>query len=250
MDEGHCGLPTDQLIPLAEELLEAPKDLILTALQLERSEGAVIADKVGDTACIFLKGLYRAEQAIAERLIRIVSGRLPWPLIDEEKAVRWIEKRSGLQLADSQRAAIRLALIAKALVITGGPGVLCVVGVVILLQALPIAASIAGGAALYNPFPSMVTYAARDYRMRRALIHGRGGGGSGSGPALLPPPSSGGGQATITQGRNTISRGPGPGGFGGCYASPAAEQVAGALLASRVAQYRARNSNDASQNES
>ena len=86
MDEGHCGLPTDQLIPLAEELLEAPKELILTALELERSEGAVIADKVGDTACIFLAGLYRAEQAIAERLIRIVSGRLPWPWIDEEKA--------------------------------------------------------------------------------------------------------------------------------------------------------------------
>ena len=123
MDEGHCGLPTDQLIPLAEELLEAPKELILTALELERSEGAVIADKVGDTACIFLAGLYRAEQAIADRLIRIVSGRLPWPWIDEEKAMPWIEKRSGLQLADSQRAAIRLALMAKALVITGGPGV-------------------------------------------------------------------------------------------------------------------------------
>ena len=87
MDEGHCGLPTDQLIPLAEELLEAPRELILIALELERSEGAVIADKVADTACIFLAGLYRAEQAIAERLIRIVSGRLPWPRIDEEKAV-------------------------------------------------------------------------------------------------------------------------------------------------------------------
>jgi exodeoxyribonuclease V alpha subunit len=123
MDEGHCGLPTDQLIPLAEELLEAPRELILTALELERSEGAVIADEVGDTACIFLAGLYRAEQAVAERLIRIVSGRLPWPWIDEEKALPWVEKRSGLQLADSQRAAIRLALMAKALVITGGPGV-------------------------------------------------------------------------------------------------------------------------------
>src|SRR5208337_187638 len=43
MDEGHCGLPTDQLIPLAEDLLEAPKELILTALELERSDGAVIA---------------------------------------------------------------------------------------------------------------------------------------------------------------------------------------------------------------
>ena len=123
MDEGHCGLPTGQLIPLAEELLEAPKELILTALELERSDGAVIAYKVGDTACTFLAGLYRAEQAIADRLICIVSGRLPWPWIDEEKALPWVEKRSGLQLADSQRAAIRFALMAKALVITGGPGV-------------------------------------------------------------------------------------------------------------------------------
>src|SRR3984957_6930643 len=123
MDEGHCGMPTDQLIPLAEELLEAPRELILTALELEQSEGAVIADRVGDTACTFLAGLYRAEQAIAERLIHIVSGRLPWPWIDEEKAVPWVEKRSGLQLAESQRAAIRLTLMAKALVITGGPGV-------------------------------------------------------------------------------------------------------------------------------
>jgi exodeoxyribonuclease V alpha subunit len=123
MDEGHCGLPTDQLIPLAEELLEAPKELIVTALELERSEGAVIADKVGDTACTFLAGLYRAEQVIADRLIRIVKGRLPWPSIDEDKALPWVEKRSGLQLAESQRAAIRLALTAKVLVITGGPGV-------------------------------------------------------------------------------------------------------------------------------
>ena len=99
MDEGHCGLPTERLIPLAEELLEAPKELILTALELERSEGVVMADKVGETACMFLAGLYRAEQAIADRLIRIVNGRLPWTWIDEEKAVPWVEKRSGLQLA-------------------------------------------------------------------------------------------------------------------------------------------------------
>ena len=123
MDEGHCGLPSDQLIALAEELLEAPKEMILTALELDRSDGAVIADKVGDTACTFLASLYRAERAIADRLIRIVKGRLPWPWIDEEKALPWVETRSGLQLADSQRAAIRLALMAKALVITGGPGV-------------------------------------------------------------------------------------------------------------------------------
>ncbi len=62
MDEGHCGLPTDQLIPLAEDLLEAPNELILTALELERSDGAVIPDKVGDTACTFLAGLHRGSK--------------------------------------------------------------------------------------------------------------------------------------------------------------------------------------------
>ncbi len=104
-------------------LLEAPADLIRTALDLELSEGAVIADKVGETDCVFLAGLYRAEQTIADRLIRIASGALPWPSIDAAKAVAWVEERGGLTLADSQRDAIRLALTSKALVITGGPGV-------------------------------------------------------------------------------------------------------------------------------
>src|SRR6187401_253144 len=31
MDEGHCGLPTEELVPLAEELLEVPPELIRTA---------------------------------------------------------------------------------------------------------------------------------------------------------------------------------------------------------------------------
>src|SRR6516164_1601448 len=121
MDEGHCALPTEELIPLAEGLLEAPAQLIETALDLERSERAVVADKVGDTPCTFLAGLYRAEQTIADRLIRIAGGKLPWQSIDVAKAVSWVEERSSLKLADSQRDAIQLALVGNALVITGGP---------------------------------------------------------------------------------------------------------------------------------
>ena len=90
MDEGHCGLPVEELVPLAVELLEVDKGLVQTAIDLELAEGTVIADTVGDTPCIFLAGLYRAEKVIAERLLRLANGRLPWPYIDPEKALPWI----------------------------------------------------------------------------------------------------------------------------------------------------------------
>jgi len=123
MDEGHCGLPTDELVPLAEKLLEVPKELVRTALDLELQEGTVIADRVGETPCVFLAGLHRAERTIAERLIRLANGTLPWPWIDPDKALPWVEQRIGLALAESQVSAIRLALMSKVLVMTGGPGV-------------------------------------------------------------------------------------------------------------------------------
>jgi exodeoxyribonuclease V alpha subunit len=123
MVEGHCGLPTAELMPLAEKLLDVPQDLIRTALDLELADGTVTADRLGDTACVFLAGLHRAERAIAERLLTLSNGKLPWPWIDPDRAIPWIEQRLGLTFADSQTTAIRQALACKVLVITGGPGV-------------------------------------------------------------------------------------------------------------------------------
>jgi exodeoxyribonuclease V alpha subunit len=123
MDGGHCGLPTDELIPLAEKLLEVPIDLVRAALDLETSEGTVVADSVGETRCIFLAGLHRAERIIAERLIQLANGKLPWAWIDPNKALAWVEDRILLVFAESQVAAIKLTLMSKTLVMTGGPGV-------------------------------------------------------------------------------------------------------------------------------
>jgi len=123
MNEGHCGVPTEELMPLSEKLLEVPQELVRTALDLELQEGTVVADQVGETPCVFLAGLYRAEQTIAERLMRLANGTLPWAWIDPDKALPWVAERIGLALAESQIAAIRLALMSKAVVMTGGPGV-------------------------------------------------------------------------------------------------------------------------------
>ena len=123
MDEGHCGLPEEELGPLAARLLEVPAELIRTALDLELADGTVVADTVEDTPCIFLGGLHRAERAIAGRILDIAAGEPSWPRIDPDRALPWVERRTGLALAPGQADAVRTALASKVSVITGGPGV-------------------------------------------------------------------------------------------------------------------------------
>jgi len=123
MDDGHCGLPEGELVPLTQKLLEVPEDLITTALALEIQEGTVIADDLEGCRCVFLAGLYRAERDIAERLRALAVGDPPWPQINADKAIPWVEAGTKMTLAESQKEAIRVALGAKVLVITGGPGV-------------------------------------------------------------------------------------------------------------------------------
>ena len=123
MAEGHCGLPHRELLPRAAELLEVPEDLVVVALDLELHDRTVVADRVGEMSCVFLAGLHGAEMGIAERLRALRRGAPPWPPIAADKAIPWIEGRTGLTLAGSQRAAVAAALGAKVMVITGGPGV-------------------------------------------------------------------------------------------------------------------------------
>ncbi|MBV8890864.1 MAG: AAA family ATPase, partial [Acidobacteria bacterium] len=123
MDDGHCGLPYQELVALTRELLEVPAELVDTALGLELQDGAVVADEVDGQRCIFLSGLYRAEREIAMKLKALAAGKPPWPSIDAAKAIPWVEQRTKIKLAASQSEAVHIALASKVLVITGGPGV-------------------------------------------------------------------------------------------------------------------------------
>jgi hypothetical protein len=79
-------------------------------LDLELTDGTVVADTVGETACVFLAGMHRAERNIGDRLLGLSGGSLPWPWIDPDKALPWVAERLKLTFADSQTAAIRQAL--------------------------------------------------------------------------------------------------------------------------------------------
>jgi len=121
--QGHCGLPVAELTRSTAALIEVEPALIEAALGLELQDGELVADTVDGEPCAFLVGLYRSEQAIAERLRALSAGRPSWPVIDTTRAIPWVEAKTGLALAPSQAEALHLAVASKMLVITGGPGV-------------------------------------------------------------------------------------------------------------------------------
>ena len=123
VSEGHCGLPLDDLMPMAEKLLEIPADILRDALQQELHDETVVADTIGERRCVFLSHLWHAEKVIAERLHALATGPPSWPNIDAEKAIPWVEQQLGVTLAESQREAVEMAVSSKEMVITGGPGV-------------------------------------------------------------------------------------------------------------------------------
>lgn len=121
--EGHCGLPRSKLVSLAVKLLDIEQPVIEDAIDQELAEQIVIIDTVDDIPSVFLASLYNAERSIVSQITRLRSGTPAWSSLDTDKAIPWVEQKLAIELADSQKQAVRLALSSKVLVITGGPGV-------------------------------------------------------------------------------------------------------------------------------
>ena len=82
---------------------------------------------VGESVvAVFLVPFHRAEISLAGQLgtlARTGADRLPtFAGVDWDQALGWLHRRTGIELAPEQEAAVRLALTEKVAVLTGGPG--------------------------------------------------------------------------------------------------------------------------------
>ena len=77
---------------------------------------------MGGRACS-CRYLRHAEDAIAEAIRRLRVGHPPWPAIDPQKALHWVERQLNVTLAQGQKEAVGRALASRILIVTGGPGV-------------------------------------------------------------------------------------------------------------------------------
>ncbi|MFF9546856.1 ATP-dependent RecD-like DNA helicase [Streptomyces albidoflavus] len=131
-DQGHVYLPEDRLIADAVKLLQVDTGLVIDCLgELAADEEGVVREKVpgpdGEpVTAVYLVPFHRAEVSLATQLLRLLRApddRMPaFRDVDWEKALGWLARRTGTELAPEQRDAVRLALTEKAAVLTGGPG--------------------------------------------------------------------------------------------------------------------------------
>ncbi|MFQ5692896.1 MAG: ATP-dependent RecD-like DNA helicase [Nitrospinota bacterium] len=125
MDEGHCFYPEAELVARCEKDLEIPPEKFDTALPRLVEQERVVRETLGarpGEGRVFLKSLWDAEVDLALRLKTLLQGPATPIPIDVDAALEWAQKRAAVRLAERQREAIRKAVSAKVLVITGGPG--------------------------------------------------------------------------------------------------------------------------------
>ncbi len=122
-NDGHCAAPVETLIAESGKLLQIPDAILEEAIREEIASENLVKEEIEGRECLFLAPLHRAEVGVAASIKRILEGHPPWDAIDADKAIPWVEGKTGLTLSASQGEAVRLALSSKVVVITGGPGV-------------------------------------------------------------------------------------------------------------------------------
>ena len=124
--DGHVCYPAEELIKMAEEILEVPKEAIeqrLDALTKEnRIERVEMFYEGKLVKFIWLRTLFLAEAGICRQIGRIRQSPCALRSIDTERALEWVQKKLSLELAHSQLKAVAQSLKEKVQIITGGPG--------------------------------------------------------------------------------------------------------------------------------
>jgi exodeoxyribonuclease V alpha subunit len=119
---GHCYARHEQLIEEATRLLEQPAETC------EAQVGALLShyDLIEEEGALYLPSLAYAERGAAARLRALMDcneERLrPFQTFNWQTAFTWLDQVSEMQLTDLQKEALRMALLSRASILTGGPG--------------------------------------------------------------------------------------------------------------------------------
>ena len=121
-DAGHTCVPEDVLVQAAAKELGTDSYAVAQVLTQLLSQGILAVEDVGPGALIYPDHLYHAERRVAQRLSELRDHAKPLKTADVEALTAAFERERNIQLAESQKEAVRAAGKHGVLVMTGGPG--------------------------------------------------------------------------------------------------------------------------------
>ena len=122
-DDGHVFLYRDELLTACEEILDLPPDAIEDGIAELNAKEEIIAEDTPDGEATYLTPFYRAEIGVTNAVARLLqTPPNPVPLDFVDASIDRLEKQMKIHFAANQREAIKTALSAKVMLLTGGPG--------------------------------------------------------------------------------------------------------------------------------
>ncbi len=125
-DDGHCYLPYEEFIEIAEDFLCTELGKITDALSKLEGEGRIIIVK-DDISKVYLASIYNAEKYVSEKILAILGYEMEHKIRGSKKdgiydLINNLAAKERIILDDIQMKAIEKAVTEKILVITGSPG--------------------------------------------------------------------------------------------------------------------------------
>jgi exodeoxyribonuclease V alpha subunit len=129
--EGHCYLPEAALLRRTSELLSCDEAALRVRLPELATAGRIARQLPPGPVLlhddpqpvIYPAALAEAEDGVSRAINKLILGKHEKLPVQAESAVKWFTQVSGMELAESQSAAIVRALSEPVSIITGGPGV-------------------------------------------------------------------------------------------------------------------------------
>ena len=122
-DDGHVFLYRDELLAACEEILELSTDVIEEGIAELSAKEEIIPESTPEGEAIYLAPFYYAEIGVTNavsKLLQTPADSVAVGFVD--RSIDRLEKQMGIHFAANQREAVKTALTAKVMLLTGGPG--------------------------------------------------------------------------------------------------------------------------------
>ena len=119
---GHSCTLKENLIEFVISLLDVSVDCVEDNLINLKAKDEIVIEKRENQEWVYLKDLYIIELEIAERILRLENSKNVKKIVNFEKILKNIEKKSDIDLSEKQREAIFSINEHNVNIITGGPG--------------------------------------------------------------------------------------------------------------------------------